>query len=167
MGKHAFCMVENMENADTEWRFLGDHKKRLHFKFVIFLTFAQKWKSILEKGIPGNIFLQNQKNRKTCYHEWKPICFSILERGNLFYFLIMLFPFSYFLSHHRKWPLLKKCIFHHSGPVEKVTFLKVLIFDVGTGNTIWGTVSNFLSRVRFHSSHFQNIFQTILEKYPP
>ena len=28
-----------------------------------------------------------------------------------------------------------KSAFHHSPPVEKVTFLKVIIFDVGTGNT--------------------------------
>ena len=157
MENYGFCIAENMKNADTEWRFLGDHQKRLYFKFMLFLTFAQKWKSILEKGIPGNIFLQNQKNRKKCYHESKRRFFSILGRQNLFNFLIMLFPFSYFPPHHRKWALLKKCIFHHSGPVEKVTFLKVLIFDVGTGNTFWEFVSHFLSRVRLHFSAFQNL----------
>ena len=43
-----FCSAENMKNADTEWRFLGDHQKRLHFKFVLFLTFAQMLENILE-----------------------------------------------------------------------------------------------------------------------
>ena len=40
MGNHCFCMVENMKNADTEWRFLGDYQKRLHFEFKHFFLFS-------------------------------------------------------------------------------------------------------------------------------
>ena len=61
MGKHAFWIVENMENTDTEWRLLGDHQKRLHFKFVLFLTFAQMLENILENEIRETISWKPEK----------------------------------------------------------------------------------------------------------
>ena len=96
MENHGFCIAKNMKNTDTEWRFLGDHQKRLHFKFVLFLTFAQKWESILEKENPENTFLENQKNRKKCYHEWETR-FSVFWGANRFpTFGLCYFHFSIF-----------------------------------------------------------------------
>ena len=71
-GKTWLLHGENMKNADTEWRFLGDHQKMLHFKFVLFLTFAKKWKSISQKENPENTFLQNQKMEKSATTSQKP-----------------------------------------------------------------------------------------------
>ena len=100
--------------------------------------------------------------------------FSILGRGNLFYFLIMLFSFSHFPPHHRKWALLEKCVsfiwhplksdfsesayFHSFAPsdrgedisnLRKDTFAKffcgILFWELFcAGNVFCETVSNFL-----------------------
>ena len=73
MGKHGFSHCEMMKNADTEWRFLGDYQKRLHFKFKHFSTFPQKMKNVLEKENLETFFWETRKVEKSATMSGKRI----------------------------------------------------------------------------------------------
>ena len=110
---------------------------------MIILTLSQKCKSISGKENPGSLFFATLENRKSATTSGKRTFryFGEQNVSRLSYCVSFIFLFSAAPS---KMSTSEKYIFHHSGPLEKLTFLKVLIFEnvrslsAPPGLRIWG-----------------------------
>ena len=93
-----------------------------------FLTIAKKWKHIPGNENPESIFTKPE-NRKKCYHEWQTYFLSVLGRKAFPDFWLCWFYFT--ISRHTiKMITFEKVLFSLYRALGKVTFLKVLIFNI-------------------------------------
>ena len=125
-----FCIAKNMKTLTPSEGFQGTIKKDYILNLCSFWLSPKSWKCVGEIK-SGKPFSGNQKNRKKCYHESQTHFLSIW--GNkTFPIFILLCLFFYLPPHPSKMITSGKVLFPSFRTIGKVTFLKVLIFDVGT-----------------------------------
>ena len=96
---------------------------------MLCLTFSQKCKNVPGKENPGNILLEKQKIEKSATMSGKHI-FKCFAKEKLFVFSDCIIFILLYSAAPSKMSTFGKVYFHHSEPLEKVTFLKVLIFEI-------------------------------------